>query len=148
MMLSLMVVACKKENKSSDKVIESTNKAFLTATINGVNFYTEDLHYFSALSIITLAAESKDKNEKIRIYINYNKGPGTYNFGEGIPNSDNMVYDKGESHWLAAKTNGKGTITFTEEDGYLKATFSFTGVHKETKKTLQISDGKFRVLKK
>ena len=145
---TLAFVACKKENKSSDKVIESTNKAFLTATINGVNFHTDAPIYFSAQNIITLAAVSKDKSEKIRIYINYINGPTTYIFGKGIPNSDNMVYTKDKVDWLAAKTDGEGTITFKEEGGYLTATFSFTGINKETKKTLQITEGKFRVLKK
>jgi len=139
-----------KKNRLSDgnKIEQAQNNSFLKAMINGVSFYTENLHYFSAQNIITLAAVSKDKNEKIRIYINYNNGPTTYTFGKGISNSDNMVYTKDKVDWLAAKTDGEGTITFKEEGGYLKATFSFTGVHKEIKKRMQITEGKFRVLKK
>ncbi len=57
--------------------------------------------YFSAQKIITLAALSKDKNEKIRIYKN---GPTTYTFGENISNSDSMVYTNNKVDWLAANT--------------------------------------------
>ena len=147
--LLVVIVSCsdtkKKKLKDGNKIDQKQNDSFLTATINGVNFYTDAPLYFSAQNIITLAAVSKDKTEKIRIYINYNNGPTTYTFGQGVSNSDNIVYTKDKVDWLAAKTKGKGTITFTEEGDYLKATFSFTGVNKEANKTLQITEGKFKV---
>ena len=152
LMLLVLAFSCAdaKKNKIKDdtKIEQTESDSFLTATINGVNFHTDAPIYFSAQNIITLAAESKDKSEKIRIYINYINGPTTYIFGKGISNSDNMVYTKDKVDWLAAKTDGEGTITFTEEGSYLIGDFSFTGVNKENKKTLQITEGKFRVLKK
>lgn len=59
-----------------------------------------------------------------------------------------MVYTKGKADYLAAKTDGNGTISFTDEGRYLMATFSFTGLNKKTQKTTQVTQGKFRVLKK
>lgn len=148
LLLLILTLSCSdtKKNKSSGTKIDQTqNDSFLSANVDEVNFYIDAPIYFSAQKIITLAAVSKDKTEKIRIYINYNKGPATYAFGEGISNSDNMVYTYNENHWLAAKTKGEGTITFKEEGGYLIGSFSFTGVNKENNSTKQITDGKFKV---
>ncbi len=150
-LLATIIVGCNdsKKNKISDgnKIDQTQNDSFLSAKIDGKDFYIDAPIYFSTQNIITLAAVSKDETEKIRIYINYNNGPSTYTFGKGISNSDNMVYTKDKVDWLAAKIEGEGTITFTEDGGYLKATFSFTGVNRETKKRMQITEGKFRVLK-
>ena len=79
------------------------------------------------------------------MYINYNKGPATYTFGEGIGNSDNMVYTNNKVDWLVAKTKGEGTISFTEEGGYLIGKFSFIGVNKKNNSTKTITDGEFKV---
>jgi len=135
-----------KKNKISDgnKIDQAQSDCFLSAKIDGVDFYTDKPIYFSAQNIITLAAVSKDKTEKIRIYINYNKGPATYTFGKGIFNSDNMIYTHNKIDWLAAKIKGKGTITLTEEGGYLIGEFSFTGVNNEGS-TKKITEGKFKV---
>ncbi len=148
-LLLVLTVRCSdaKEKKIANdiKIEQSQNDTFLSAKIDGVTFYTDAPIYFSAQNIITLAAVSKDNTEKIRIYINYNKGPATYTFGEGISNSDNMVYTNTKVHWLAAKTKGEGTITLTEEGGYLIGKFSFTGVNKEDSSTKQITNGEFKV---
>lgn len=152
--LAVIICSCSNAEKNKEvadiKIDQTQNDTFLKAKIDGVAFYTVDLHYFSAYNIITLAAVSKDKTEKIRIYINYNKGPATYTFGKGISNSDNMVYTNNKVDWLAAKTKGEGTITITitEEGDYLIGEFSFTGVNKEDSSTKLITDGKFRVKKK
>ncbi len=139
----------KKKKKTNDNKIEQTqNESFLKATIDGVAFYADDPFYYSAQNIITLAALTKDENEKIRIYINYNKGPATYIFGKNISNSDNLVYTNNKVHWLAAKTMGEGTITITEEGDYLIGKFSFTGVNKEHNSAKHISEGEFKVPKK
>ncbi len=147
--LVAVILSCSdaKKNKISggNKIDQAQNDSFLSANVDGVNFYIADPIYFSTQNIISLAAVSKDKIEKIRIYINYNKGPSTYPFGKGIPNSDNMVYTNNKVDWLAAKTKGEGTITFKEEGGYLIGAFSFTGVNKENNSTKQITDGKFKV---
>lgn len=140
--------AKKKKTRNDTKIEQAQNESFLKATIDGVAFYADDPIYFSAQNIITLAALTKDKNEKIRIYINYNKGPATYIFGKGISNSDNLVYTNNKVHWLAAKTMGEGTITITEEGGYLLGEFSFIGVNKENNSTKHIAEGEFRVSKK
>ncbi len=140
--------AKKKKKTNDNKVEQAQNESFLKAKIDGVAFYADDPIYFSAQDIITLAALTKDKNEKIRIYINYNKGPATYIFGKGISNSDNLVYTNNKVHWLAAKTMGEGTITITEEGGYLLGEFSFIGVNKENNSTKHIAEGEFRVSKK
>ncbi len=151
LLLLVITVSCSDTKKSKIagdiKTEQAQSDSFLTATIDGITFYAEAPNYFSAQNIITLAAVSKDKTEKIRIYINYNKGPATYTFGEGISNSDNMVYSNTKVHWLAAKTKGKGTITLTEEGGYLIGDFSFTGVNKEDSSTKQITNGKFKTKK-
>ncbi len=151
-LLLVLTVSCSDTKKNritgGNKIAQTQNDTFLKATIDGIDFYAEAPHYFSAQKIITLAAVSKDENEKIRIYINYNNGPATYTFGKGTSNSDNMTYTNNKVHWLAAKTMGKGTITITEEGGYLIGKFSFTGVNKEDSSTKQITDGKFRVKKK
>jgi len=148
-LLATLIMGCNdsKKSKISDgnKIDQTQNDSFLSAKIDGKYFSTDAPIYFSTQNIITLAAVSKDKTEKIRIYIEYKKGPATYTFGKGINNTENMVYTKDKVDWLAAKTDGEGTITFTEEGGYLKATFSFTGVNKETKKTIQITGGKLKV---
>jgi hypothetical protein len=136
-----------KKNVLSDanKIDQVQNESVMTAQVVGTSFYSEELNYFSAQNIVTLAAVSKDKTEKIRIYINYNNGPTTYAFGKGISNSDNMVYTNSSGDWLAAKTKGKGTITFTEQGDYLKATFSFTGVNTKNKNTIEVTQGEFKV---
>ncbi len=148
-LLLVLIVSCsdtkKDKIKDGTKIEQTQNDTFLKATIDGVTFYADAPIYFSAQNIITLAAVSKDKTEKIRIYINYNKGPATYTFGEGISNSDNMVYTNTKVDWLAAKTKGKGAITLTEEGDYLIGKFSFTGVNKEDSSTKQITDGEFKV---
>ncbi len=144
--LIVMSFSCSDAQKS--KTDQTKNDSYLTAKIDGVNFLIDAPYYYSAQNIITLAAVSKDGNEKIRIYINYNNGPTTYTFGKGISNSDNMAYTNNKTHWLAAKTKGNGTITFTEKGNYLMGEFSFTGVNKENNSTKQITEGKFRVLKK
>ena len=136
-----------KKNTVNDghKIDQAQKGSFMTAQVNGKEFHSEELNYFSAQNVITLAAVSKDKTEKIRIYINYNNGPATYAFGKGLSNSDNMVYTKDKVDWLAAKTKGKGTITFTEQGGYLKGVFSFTGVDTKSKKTIEVIKGEFEV---
>ncbi len=147
----LLIITCscsdakKKKTASTNDIDQAQNDTFLKATIDGEAFYAESPHYFSAQKIVSLAALSKDENEKIRIYINYNNGPATYVFGKGISNSDNMVYTNNKVHWLASKTMGEGTITITEEGGYLIGEFSFTGVKKENNSTKQITDGEFKV---
>ncbi|MEE9363502.1 MAG: DUF6252 family protein [Cellulophaga sp.] len=149
LLLLVLTLSCSdvKKNKTSggNKIEHAQNESFLTAKIDGVKFYTNVPMYFSAQNIITLAAISKDKNEKIRIYINYNKGPAAYIFGKDIPNSDNMIYTNNKVHWLAAKTKGEGTVTLTEEGGYLIGEFSFTGVNKENNSSKKITNGKFKV---
>ncbi len=151
-LLLVLTVSCsdakKSKIKDDTKIEQAQSDSFLTAMIDGVTFYTDAPIYFSAQNIITLAAVSNDENEKIRIYINYDKGPATYTFGKGISNSDNMVYTNNKVHWLAAKTMGEGTITITEEGGYLLGEFSFIGVNKENNSTKHIAEGEFRVSKK
>jgi len=152
MLLILVTISCSntKKNKvnGGNKIDQTQNDTYLKASLNGEVFYVDNPIYFSAQNIITLAAVSKDGSEKIRIYINYNKGPATYTFGLGISNSDNMIYTHNKTDWLAAKTKGDGTITLTEDGAYLLGKFSFIGVSKEDKSTKQITNGKFRVLKK
>lgn len=147
--LLAITISCSetKKNKTADdnQVVENKNDAFLTALIDGEKFYTDAPVYFSSQNIISLAAVSE--NEKIRIYINYNNGPTTYTFGKGISNSDNMVYTNNKVDWLAAKTNGEGTITFAEKGGFLVGKFNFTGVNKEDNTTKKITDGEFKVRK-
>lgn len=145
LVLSLSCSETKKNKSSSTKIDWDQNDSFLSANVDDVHFYMDTSMYFSAQNIITLAAESKNKTEKIRIYINYKKGPAIYTFGEGILNSDNMVYTNNKVDWLAAKTTGEGTITIKEEEGYLIGTFSFTGVNKENNSKKQITGGKFKV---
>ncbi len=149
LLLVVTTSSCSDAKKSKiaegNKIDQLQNDSFLTAKIDGADFFVEDPIYFSTLNIITLAALSKDKTEKIRIYINYNKGPATYTFGRDISNSDNLVYTSNKAHWLAAKTMGEGTITIKEEDGSLIGGFSFTGVNKEDNTMKQITEGKFKV---
>lgn len=150
-LLVVITLSCSdaKKSKTTDgnKIDQTQNDTYLKAEIDGVPFFVEDPIYISAYNIITLAALSEDKNEKIRIYINYNKGPTTYTFGKGISNSDNLIYTNTKVHWLAAKTMGEGTITISEEGGYLIGEFLFTGVNKENNSTKKITDGKFKVKK-
>jgi len=147
--LIVLILSCAdaKKNSPSDgnKKEQISNDTFLSANIDGKTFHIDSPVYFSMQNIITLAAVGNDKVEKIRIYINYTKGPATYTFGEGISNSDNMVYTNSKGDWLAAKTKGEGTITITEEGGYLVGVFSFTGVNKKDNSTIQITEGKFKV---
>jgi len=147
--LIVLILSCAdaKKNDPDDgsKIEQVSNNTFLSAKIDGRTFHIDSPTYFSMQNIITLAAVGNDKVQKIRIYINYTKGPGTYTFGEGISNSDNMVYTNSKGDWLAAKTKGEGTITITEEGGYLMSTFSFTGVNEEDNSTRQITEGKFKV---
>lgn len=137
------VDAKKKDIADGNKIDQAQNDTFLKAKIDGLAFYTDAPMYFSAQNIMTLAAVSK--NKKIRIYIDYKKGPATYTFGKGISNADNMIYTTNEVDWIAAKIKGEGTITLTEEGDYLIGEFSFTGVNKENTSTKQITDGKFKV---
>ena len=64
-LLILVTLSCAdiKKNKPSDstKIDEAQNNAFLSANIDGENFYTDAPIYYSAQNIITLAAVSKDK---------------------------------------------------------------------------------------
>lgn len=149
LLLLVLTFSCadaeKKDIADGNKIDQAQNDTFLKAKIDGVNFYIDAPMYFSAQNIITLAAVSKNKNEKIRIYIDYKKGPATYAFGKGISNADNMIYTTNKVDWVAAKIKGEGTITLTEEGGYLIGAFSFTGTNKENTSTKQITDGKFKV---
>ncbi len=129
----------------SHKIDQGQQASFMTAQVDGKEFHSEELHYFSAQNIITIAAVSKDKTEKIRIYIEYNNGPRTYTFGKDIKNANNMVYTNQSNDWLASKTKGKGTITFTEQGDYLKGVFSFIGVNTKSKKTIEVIKGEFKV---
>lgn len=132
-------------NKTDQKQVDN----FLKATIDDVAFYAEDLHYYSMQKIITLAAISKDGKEKIRLYINYTKGPATYTFGDGISTSDHMIYTKTGVDWIASKLKGEGEITFKEDGDYLIGKFSFDGIENEEEKSVKkINAGEFRVLKK
>lgn len=137
--------APKKKMADTAKLEQTQKDTYLKASIDGAAFYIAEPHYFSTLKIITIAAVSTDKTEKIRIYINYSKGPATYPFGKGISNSDNMVYTHNKVDWLAAKTNGEGSVTITEEGGYLIGKFSFTGVDKKDMSTKNITNGEFKV---
>ena len=147
--LAIIIISCNDGKKSKinegNKIDQTQSDSFLSAKINGKDFYTDAPIYFSSQNIITLAAVSKDKIEKIRIYIEYKKGPATYTFGKDIDNTENMIYTKNDENWVASKVSGEGTITFTEEGGYLKASFSFTGISKDNKSTKQISNGEFKV---
>lgn len=151
--LLAITMSCPDDHNNASASINKTNQKlgdnFLKATINGVAFYAEDLSYYSMQSIITLAATSKDGKEKIRLYINYTKGPATYTFGDGISTSDHMIYSKSEVDWIASKLKGEGEITFKEERDYLIGKFSFDGVeNKEEKSIKEVNAGEFRVLKK
>ncbi len=147
--LATIIMGCNdgKKSKISDgnKIDQTQNDSFLSAKIDGKDFYIATPIYFSAQNIITLAGVSKDKTESIRIYIEYKDGPTTYTFGKGIPNANNMVYSNNKVDWLAAKIKGKGSITFSEKGDYLTGNFSFTGISKDNKSTKQISDGEFKV---
>lgn len=148
-LLLVITLSCSdaKKNKTTGdtKISKSQNDTYLKANIDGVAFFVGDPIYHSAYDIITVAALNADETEKIRIYINYNKGPAIYTFGKGISNSDNLIYTNNKVHWLAAKTMGEGTIKITEEGEYLIGKFSFTGVNKEDSSTKNITDGEFKV---
>ncbi|MGC1204785.1 MAG: DUF6252 family protein [Flavobacteriaceae bacterium] len=120
------------------------NDTYLKATIDGETFYVKDPIYSPAGEMITVTANSKDKSQKIRIAIEYSKGPATYTLGK---DKGTMIYTKAKVHWIVSKKRGEGTITLTEEGDYLTGKFSFTGTEND-KTEKQITDGEFRVLKK
>ncbi|WP_432410670.1 DUF6252 family protein [Rasiella sp. SM2506] len=148
-LLVVLTYSCSdaKKNKTTDdtKTDQTQDDTYLKAKIDGVAFYAATPHFIYDQKIISLAGISKDKNEKIRIYINYTNGPATYAFGKDISNSDNLIYTNNKVHWLAAKIMGEGTITITEEGAFLIGKFNFTGINKEDKSTKQITDGEFKV---
>lgn len=150
--LLILMFGCSDIKKSTAAIETSTEESqrntYLKAEIDGVDFYMEGPVYVSAYNIISLAALTEDKTEKIRIYINYDEGPATYTFGKGINNSDNLIYTNNETHWLAAKTMGEGSITIKEEGDYVMGAFSFIGVNKEDGSTKRITNGEFKVLNK
>jgi len=145
-MLLLMIVACKKENSSNNIIEQAQNDTFLTAKIDGVKFYSDNPNYSKFDNLINLYGESKDKTEKILFQIVYDNGPSTYNMGKATNKKGNMIYTHNKVPWIVSKHRGEGSITLTEEGGYLIGEFSFAAVDNENKK--QITEGEFRVLKK
>lgn len=92
-----------------------------------------------------IAGHSKDKSEAVKMYIETKKEQTTYDFGKGIDNSDNMIYVKNKTNWIASKVLGKGTVTFTEKGNYLVGSFSFIGVENENRKERKTIKGKFKI---
>ncbi len=73
-MLFLVVVACKKENKnnSNAKINEATNKPFLTANIDGVDFSFSDKVNVNSTSELTHIINGYNKELKTRITLGVN----------------------------------------------------------------------------
>lgn len=145
--LLLVIVTCKKENKlSTDKNKEQTNSdIYFSATIDGEKLYSETPIYYKQQNVIMIAGHSKDKSEAVKMYIETKKEQTTYDFGKGINNSDNMIYVKNKTNWIASKVLGKGTVTFTEKGNYLVGSFSFIGVENENRKERKTIKGKFKI---
>lgn len=145
-----LTISCSddKKNKiaSDTKIGQAQNDTYLKATIDGETFYTKTLHNYSSQDLIVVAGTSKDKNQEIRITIDFNKGLGTYTLGK--ESSCSMIYTNTKVHWIASKHRGEGTITITEEDGYYEGKFNFIGTGKDKTDKKQITDGEFRVKKK
>ncbi len=150
LIILLIVLTCScsdaKKNKGSNEIKQAKAGAFMSAKINGVNFYSDNPTYLKIDNFINIDGRSKDKTEIIRLQIRYDNGSATYTVGKKTNKKGNMIYTYNKDHWIASKHRGEGTITLTEKGGYLIGEFSFTG--DSGNNTKQITDGKFKVKSK
>ncbi len=142
-----IILACsdvkKNDLKNSSELIQTKTGTFLSAKVNGVEFYSDNPNYSKFDNVINLYGYNKGITERILFHIVYDNGPSTYNVGKAINKKGNMIYTQNKIHWIASKHRGKGTITLIEKGNYLLGEFSFSA--KENNITKQITDGKFKV---
>jgi len=143
----LIILTCNcsnaKKNKGSNEVKQSKTETFMSAKINGVNFYSDNPTYLKIGDFISIKGKSKDKTEIIRLQIRYDNSSTTYTVDKKTNNKGNMIYTYNKEHWITSKHRGEGAIILTEKGGYLIGEFSFTG--DSGSNTKQITDGKFKV---
>jgi hypothetical protein len=142
-------MGCNDNKKSKisggNKIDQTQSDSFLSAKIDGKQFFTNELFCNLLLdpNTISLTATSNDKIETFRFTIIYDNGPAIYTVGENSNKSGNLIYTHNKDHWIASKKRGEGTITLTEKGNYLIGQFSFDG--DSSNSTKQITDGKFKV---
>lgn len=136
-----------KKNKvaGDTKTSQVQNDTYLKATIDGASFYADDPGNLSTLNTISILATDKNEKQKIKIFMDYNKGPGTYTIGKG---KNSLIYTNNKDHWIASRVRGEGTIILTEEGDYLVGEFNFIGTGNDNTDKKHITDGEFRVSKK
>ncbi len=138
LLILTVTLACSDTKKNKSKT-----GAFLSAKINGVEFYSDNPNYSKFDDSINLYGNSKDKTEKILFHIVYDNGPSTYNMGKATNKKGNMIYTQNNVSWIVSKHRGEGTITLTEKGDYLIGEFSFSA--EDDNITKQITEGKFKV---
>ena len=152
-LLLLVVIACKKVN-------ESTNNEFLTANIDGVNYSFSDKVNVNSTSELTHIINGYNKKLKTRITLGLNldkQETGTFELNGNmvlVYHSHIIFKEKRINYLWHAKTSiigSSATITITKNsDTYIEGTFLFKGVGatKVDTSVKNVTEGKFRVLKK
>ncbi len=154
-MLLLVVVACKKDTKSSSPIINKINSnkdqkgTFLTATINGKKFSSTVLisTFTANHQTYLLTADNFDKLEyAFKLIIKNDKDNDPKKIRYGFIGKED---ENGKNITWKIPHNFDFTSTYIESGRYLEGTFSFTanafnGISEDTTNQLVVTNGKFR----
>jgi hypothetical protein len=140
--LAITFYSCSSDDDSGQGGGETN---FMSAKIDGEDFFTDFPLYFSTTEqIIAVSGQNDENTINIQIAIfNYN-GPGTYTIDTNNQNENIISIIENGTVWLTDQDNGSGTATFTEEGNFLKGTFVFTAVN-SNQETIIITEGQFNV---
>jgi len=124
---------------------------FLTAKVDGTDFEAaQDPAVIVAATInsgILAIQGGQNDGQTIRATINGYDGVGTYTTGDGLANTNQLMYVTVTpvASWMSTFNIGSGTLTVTSDDGEtIEGTFSFEGFNAENNTTKNITEGSFK----
>ena len=154
-----LLISCNKDD--NDNGSSNAGDEYISAKIDGTSWKSStdydttggQLATQGSTTILALQGSDNDGNAISLQIFNYN-GTGTYNTGDKLTNSNQIMFVSISpvATWAsnlataAVGTLTPGTITITSDDGKtIEGTFSFDGYNASDKSTKVISIGKFKV---
>ncbi len=141
-MLAAALFSCKKDKNNNN----NTGNGSMTAKVAGASF-NADLAVQATLSNSVLSFAGTGSNGQINITIPSYDGPGTFTIGGG--SFTTAIYATTSTpieSYSASVVLGSGSVTVTSDDGgYVKGTFNFTGYSSGGAASKAITDGSFNI---
>lgn len=141
------------ENGNGNGNGDGNASEFLTAKIDGADFEAaQDPAVIVAASIgngVLSIQGGQNDGQTIRATINGYDGPGTYTTGDGLNNTNQLMYVTltPVATWMSTFNIGSGTLEVTSDDGdVIEGTFSFEGFNAEDNTTKNITEGAFKAV--